>query len=116
MRSTRKRSLPPVESRWRCGHSLHLRPARVRARAALSARVRLRHGALRGGETDLRMRPVAERLRRRPTAAAEGNRLALVGEVELIAVRVDQGDRAADAVGAVLAGLDLDFSHRIFVT
>jgi hypothetical protein len=51
---------------------------------------------------------VAERLGRGAATAAEGHGLAVVRQFELVAVGVDQRDRARDLVGAVLANLDLD--------
>src|SRR3954469_3992620 len=72
-----------------------------------------RHRALRGRETALRVPAVAERLGGRAPAAAQRDRAVLLmrREVVLVAVGVDQRDRALDPVGAVLADLDLDVGH-----
>jgi len=60
------------------------------------------------------VRLIAERLRLRRAAAAKGNRTPVVGQVEDVAVRVDQPDRARDLVRAVLANLDLyDFGRGL---
>src|SRR4051812_14275744 len=79
----------------------------------LAAFFLFRHGPLGGRESALRVPAVAERLGGRAAAAAQRDRAVLLVrlEVVLVAVGVDERDRALDPVGAVLADLYLDVGH-----